>query len=484
MLSSNTMKEMLKKFKKCDNDSRNHLLCWQIPTTHLLYTTVIKHSIKLNHLKFINHINTTSSTSITQQLIQLPPLQSYASIVVQQPPTFQPDTGLVIPTFLLTDDPIARLNKAMIFLSLVYHLKFPPTNYQLQTSSNPRTQATIQNDQVTVQNVQGNIAKQCTTRKKVKDSRWFKEKMLIAQVQEAGVVLNKEQQDFLADSLEETDDYCDDEATANAIFLANLSTVGPINDDTIKPCYDSDIHSKVPYYDTYHDYDMLNSNILELGYIENIVSYNESYDELTGNNNVISYTHYMLTIGNNKDNYVPPPVQKNDMMLSIIEQMKSQVENYNMVNQESKSVNESLTSELERYKDRVRVLEYAVKDGHSEQEVYLSHELYTAISDRNRKVSEYEKQVFSQKTEMKNLNNHIAFLKNNFETLKQESSKKYEKNISEIVDLKKAKKELENIVFKVGQSAQTMHMLTKPQIFYDFIEKYGAQKYLCGVLGV
>ncbi|GJV16800.1 gag-pol polyprotein [Tanacetum coccineum] len=299
-------------------------------------------------------------------------------------------------------------------------------------------------------NGKGHIAKQCTTRKKVKDSRWFKEKMLIAQAQEAGVVLNKEQHDFLADSLEETDDYCDDEATTNAIFLENLSPVGPINDDTIETCYDSNIHSKVPHYDTYHDYDMLNSNILELGYIENIVSYNESYDELTGNNNVISYTHYMLTIGNNKDNYVPPPVQKNDMMLSIIEQMKSQVENYNMVNQESKSVNESLTSELEQYKDRVRVLEYAVKDGHSEQEAYLSHELYTAISDRNRKVIDFKKQVFSQKTQMKDLNNHITFLKKSFETLKQESSEKYEKNISEIVELEKAKKKLENIVFKVG----------------------------------
>ncbi|GJZ93627.1 retrovirus-related pol polyprotein from transposon TNT 1-94 [Tanacetum coccineum] len=357
--------------------------------------------MKIN-TKFVNHLQ--------------PEWSSYSPIVVQQPPTFQPDTGLAIPNFLPTDDPIKSLNKDMIFLSSVYCSKFHPTNKQLRTSSNPIAQATIHNGQVTVQNVQGrqsqgyagnagnnqasgarvintvgnaganqprviicyncngkgHIAKQCTTRKKVKDSRWFKEKMLIAQAQEAGVVLNKEQQDFLADSLEETDDYYDDEATANVIFLENLSTVGPINNDTIEPRYDSDIHCKVPHYDTYHDSDMLNSNILELGYIENIVSYNESYDELTGNNNVISYTDYMLTIGNNKDNYVPPSVQKNDMMLSVIEQMKSQVENCNMVNQESKSVNESLTSELERYKDRVRVLEYAVKDGHSEQEAYLN----------------------------------------------------------------------------------------------------------------
>ncbi|GJW90167.1 retrovirus-related pol polyprotein from transposon TNT 1-94 [Tanacetum coccineum] len=161
-----------------------------------------------------------SSTPITQQLIHSPPLQSYAPIVVPQPPTFQPDTRLAIPTFLPTDDPIACLNKAMIFLGSVYRSKFPPTNNQLRTSSNPRTQATIQNGQVTVQNVQagntwanqprvircyncngeGHMAKQCTAKKRVKDSEWFKDKMLLAQAQEVGVVLDEEQHDFLTDS--------------------------------------------------------------------------------------------------------------------------------------------------------------------------------------------------------------------------------------------------------------------------------------------
>ncbi|GKE73838.1 hypothetical protein Tco_1535879, partial [Tanacetum coccineum] len=175
----------------------------------------------------------------------------------------------------------------------------------------------------------------------------------------ARVILDEEQQDFLANSLEETDDCedlqlqatsnfkachvdaydsdCDDEATTNAIFMENLSPVGSLNDDTIAPRYDSDTLSEVPHYDTYHDSDMLNSNIQELGYIENIVSTNESYDELKHNNDVISYTDYMLTIRDDADNYVPLPVQKNDMMLSVIEQMKSQVQNCNKVNQESKS---------------------------------------------------------------------------------------------------------------------------------------------------
>ncbi|GJR42436.1 hypothetical protein Tco_1310539 [Tanacetum coccineum] len=280
----------------------------------------------------------------------------YAPTVVQQPPTFQPDTGLAIPTFLLTDDPIASLNKAMIFLN---------SNVQGRQSQGYAGNAgNNQASGVQVINIVGNAG--------ANQPRVVRCYNCNGEAQEAGVVLNEEQQDFLADSLEETDD-----SIANAIFMANLSHVGSLNDDMVELRDDS----------------------------------NKDF-ELKGKSNVISYTDYMLTIGNDEDNYVPPPVQKNDMMLSVIEQMKSQVEKCNMVNQESKSVNESLTSELKRYTERVILLEYV-----------------------------------------------------------EESFERYEKNISEIVDLEKAKKKLENIVFKVGQSAQTMHMLTKPQNFYDETHK-------------
>ncbi|GJW72311.1 integrase, catalytic region, zinc finger, CCHC-type containing protein [Tanacetum coccineum] len=84
-------------------------------------------------------------------------------------------------------------------------------------------------------NGEGHIAKQCTIRKRVKDSEWFKEKMLLAQAQETRV----------ADHVDAYDSDCDDEATANAIFMVNLSHVGSINDDTVEPRYDSDIISEV-----------------------------------------------------------------------------------------------------------------------------------------------------------------------------------------------------------------------------------------------
>ncbi|GJQ90378.1 integrase, catalytic region, zinc finger, CCHC-type containing protein [Tanacetum coccineum] len=69
-------------------------------------------------------------------------------------------------------------------------------------------------------NSEGHIAKQCTVKKRVRDSELFKDKMLLAQAQEAGV----------ADHVDAYDSDCDDEATANAIFKANLSPVGSINE--------------------------------------------------------------------------------------------------------------------------------------------------------------------------------------------------------------------------------------------------------------
>nr|GEU73493.1 retrovirus-related Pol polyprotein from transposon TNT 1-94 [Tanacetum cinerariifolium] len=51
--------------------------------------------------------------------------------------------------------------------------------------------------------------------------------------------------------------------------------------------------------------------------------------------------------------------------------------------------------------------------------------------------------------------------------MKNESKEKDAKNIDEEIALEKKVKELDNIVHKTGQSTQTVHMLTKPQVFYD-----------------
>ncbi|GKB14665.1 integrase, catalytic region, zinc finger, CCHC-type containing protein [Tanacetum coccineum] len=65
------------------------------------------------------------------------------------------DSGFAILVFSPGDDPIACLNEAMAFLIAVASLRFPSTNNQVRTSSNPRNQASIQDGRVTVQQVQG-----------------------------------------------------------------------------------------------------------------------------------------------------------------------------------------------------------------------------------------------------------------------------------------------------------------------------------------
>nr|GEV34032.1 hypothetical protein [Tanacetum cinerariifolium] len=59
-----------------------------------------------------------------------------------------PEAGLVVPVFQKGDDPIDAINHMMSFLTSVVASRYPATNNQLRTSSNPRQQATINNGQV------------------------------------------------------------------------------------------------------------------------------------------------------------------------------------------------------------------------------------------------------------------------------------------------------------------------------------------------
>ncbi|GKF10947.1 hypothetical protein Tco_0048873 [Tanacetum coccineum] len=165
------------------------------------------------------------------------------------------DSGFAVLVFSPGDDPIAYLNKAMSFLTAVASSRFPSTNNQLRTSSNPRNQATIQDSRVTVQQVQGrqgqsyfgHMARQCTQPKRPRNAAWYKEKAMLAEAQEVGQILDKEQLTFLAnpripadqaqtiiphnaafqtEDLDTCDSDYDDLSTAQAVLMANISNYG------------------------------------------------------------------------------------------------------------------------------------------------------------------------------------------------------------------------------------------------------------------
>ncbi|GJX02964.1 hypothetical protein Tco_0188880 [Tanacetum coccineum] len=82
----------------------------------------------------------TQSNSAHQPTPPVPQNAYHSPLTSQQPPIEFPqiDSGLVVPVFLPGDDPIACFNKAMAFMSTVVASRFPSTNNQLRTSSNPR----------------------------------------------------------------------------------------------------------------------------------------------------------------------------------------------------------------------------------------------------------------------------------------------------------------------------------------------------------
>nr|GFB13937.1 hypothetical protein [Tanacetum cinerariifolium] len=170
-------------------------------------------------------VNDTSSTVNHNAYMALAPQIDYAPSAHHQSEFSSPETGLVVPVFQKGDDPIDAINHMMSFLTSVVTSRFPATNNQLRTSSNPRQQATINvgrnhmsagssrpfasrsggtsgRQRVIMCNNykgEGYMAKQCTKPKRKRDAEWFKDKVLLVQAQANRQVLQEKELDFLAD---------------------------------------------------------------------------------------------------------------------------------------------------------------------------------------------------------------------------------------------------------------------------------------------
>ncbi|GKD55881.1 hypothetical protein Tco_1289268 [Tanacetum coccineum] len=93
------------------------------------------------------------------------------------------------------------------------------------------------------------------------------------------------------------------------------------------------------------------------------------------------------------------------------------------------------------------------------------------IDDMIKEILELKEQVDSLEQNLSKQIKEKESLLQTFTVFKNESKEKEDKYIENEIDLEKKIKELDNIIFKVGQSAQTVHMLTKPQVFYDNAHK-------------
>ncbi|GKE94317.1 hypothetical protein Tco_1579172 [Tanacetum coccineum] len=206
------------------------------------------------------------------------------------------------------------------------------------------------------------------------NSEYFKDKMLLMQAQENGVVLVEEQLLFIASGQTNTfdddvdkapvqdlalnednvfeADQCDafdfdvDEApTAQTMFITNLSSADPIYDEA-GPSYDSDIlfeEDHDNYIDSVGEYHEVHEmqNDVQLNYVV------DSDAEYTSDSNIILYEQYMkdnaMQVIQSNVSSVP-----NDGLMMIINDMHEQAAQCVSINEQTKGVNESLTTEIAR----------------------------------------------------------------------------------------------------------------------------------------
>ncbi|GJU17034.1 hypothetical protein Tco_1145000 [Tanacetum coccineum] len=273
------------------------------------------------------------------------------------------------------------------------------------------------------------------------NSEYFKDKMLLMQAQENGVVLDEEQLLFIAggqantfdDDVDEVPvqalalnkdnifqaDQCDafdfdvDEApTAQTMFMENLSSTDPIYD--ADPSYDSDILSEV------HDH---------ANYLDSVGEYRE-VNEMQND-----------YVKENAEQVVQSNVSSmlNDALMMIINDMHEQAAQCVSANEQNKVVNESLTAKLARYKELVGAYEKRARFELTEREQKIDEQMRIIITD----------------------------LKEEVATLKKDFKQKENKYLEEFLDMKELKEKVEDKLYKQDQSLQTVHMLCKPKPYYD-----------------
>nr|GFA14777.1 putative ribonuclease H-like domain-containing protein [Tanacetum cinerariifolium] len=251
--------------------------------------------------------------------------------------------------------PPSRNNWDLLFQPLFDELLNPPPSVVNQASEVIAPIAEVIPQVDADSTGEGHMSKQCTKPKRKRDAEWFKDKVLLVQAQANGQVLQEEELEFLADPGTTESSSNQNVITTNAAYQA---------DDL--DAYDSDCDE---------------INTVKIALMANLSHY--GFDNLAENSTL--------------------PVLQDDLILSVIEQLKTQVVNCTKINQDNKQVNKLLTAELERYRNQEKVLNKLKHDDKSS----TSYEPSQEIESLKHTLSEHLK-------EKESLKQNITILKNDF----------------------------------------------------------------------
>nr|GFA27966.1 hypothetical protein [Tanacetum cinerariifolium] len=249
------------------------------------------------------------------------------------------------------------------------------------------------------------VARKCQKPKRAKDAAYHKEKMLLCKQEEAGFQLNAKQADWKDDTDDEPEDR---ELEAHYMYMAQIQEVTPEAADNSGPIFDTEPLQKVPNNDNYNVF------AIEIEHLEQSKSVNDTYSIEQDEHNVIidsldiSYNREQIDQNDNDDDLA----NERDLLASLIEKLKCEIN-------DSKNCNKLLGTSNKALVDKLKDMK---------KELFAHQE---AIS------------IMSQQKEAQ-----IKF----YQTRK-------DKEIDKFVALENKVKVLDNIIYKTGQSVQTMNML-------------------------
>ncbi|GKB63792.1 hypothetical protein Tco_0919978, partial [Tanacetum coccineum] len=166
-----------------------------------------------------------------------------------------------------------------------------------------------------------------------------------------------------------------------------------------------------------------------------VLVFRKGDDPIDAINHMMSFLSAVVMPSSEQSNVVTHSETKinNALILSVIEQLKTQVVNYTKINLDNKSVNDTLTDELKRYKEQVKVL----KEG---QNVDLrSNDTVLDLSAQSIGIDRLKQTLSEHLKEKESLMQTVTLLKNDFK--KEES-----RNIDREIALEKKIKQLYNIL--------------------------------------
>nr|GEU63291.1 hypothetical protein [Tanacetum cinerariifolium] len=278
----------------------------------------------------IHHQHHHTPVNPQQHLISPPPFISPSTTQQTHVEFPQLDYGLAVPMFQQGEDPIECINKAMAFLSAVASM-FPSSNNQLRTSGIATTLegnvAAGPSRVVKCCNCQRewHMARQCTQPKRPRNAAWFKEKLMLAEAQEAGQILDEEQLAFLADP---------GISEAPLLNRKSLNNLAFQTDDL--DAYDSNCD----------DLSSSKADVQEMYYSEQTHVDDFDDNEIHSCSNIIPYSQYLQESQNVVIQDTNPSAPNDLLVLSLVEQMTDHVARLDKENQTNKMEIDTLKETL------------------------------------------------------------------------------------------------------------------------------------------